>query len=174
MVQASEAIDPFEGLSCITFPWEVPERTIIVEYGDEQWRVVTRGRPVQLFRRREDALAYANQIAGLYIPDWSIIDRDLPKTESIAWRARDHRSGQLARRHDGFHSRTLPPLPPLPPPVTLTARERFAAAHADGMDSLRRGDYARLAAAVEREGRIIAEQTEQLRALIPLTGHWNR
>ena len=71
-------------LSCITFPWEVPEATVIVEYENEYWRVVTRGRPVKTFRRRQDAMEYALQIAGLYVPRWTIIDRDAPDAEAIA------------------------------------------------------------------------------------------
>lgn len=73
-----------EELSGITFPWEAPDRTIIIEYQDGRWRVVTRGRPVQVFRRRDDAWAYAREIAALYIPGWEIIERDAPQAESVA------------------------------------------------------------------------------------------
>lgn len=89
MVHTAEATNraagiAVEDLSCMTLPWEAPERTIIIEYADGRWRVVTRGRPVQLFRRRDDAWAFARDIAALYIPVWSIIEHEPPQVESVA------------------------------------------------------------------------------------------
>jgi hypothetical protein len=71
-------------LAAVTFPWEVPSGTIVVEYGYGRWRVVSRDRAVTTFGTREAALAHARQIASLYLPGWTIVERDEPSSDAIA------------------------------------------------------------------------------------------
>jgi hypothetical protein len=71
-------------LNASTLPWDVPERTIIVEYVGGRWRVVTRDRAVATFRTREAALAHAQRIAALYIPQHTIVEREEPSSNAIA------------------------------------------------------------------------------------------
>lgn len=71
-------------LFCGTFPWEAPEGTVIVEYVDGRWRVVSRGRPVTTFRRRQDALTHAHKIAALFDPVWKVVEREEPGASTIA------------------------------------------------------------------------------------------
>jgi len=71
-------------LHCITFPWEVPPGTILVEYGYGRWRVVSRDRAVATFDSRNAALAYARQIAVLFIPLWKIVEVDPPESNAVA------------------------------------------------------------------------------------------
>lgn len=71
-------------LSCITMPWEVPEGTVVVEQFEGLWRVVSLGRAVSIFRRREDAMTYAIKIAALYDPPWTIVERTPPARDAIA------------------------------------------------------------------------------------------
>jgi hypothetical protein len=78
------AATPPPTLHCITFPWEVPSGTIIVEYGYGRWRVVTRDRAVATFGSRDAALMHARQIAVLFIPLWKIVEVDPPESDSVA------------------------------------------------------------------------------------------
>jgi hypothetical protein len=71
-------------LHCITFPWEVPSGTIVVEYSHGRWRVITRDRAVATFGSREAAMTHARQIAALFIPLWKIVERDPPEADAIA------------------------------------------------------------------------------------------
>jgi hypothetical protein len=59
----------------MTFPWEVPHDTIVLEYIDGYWRVVPHGRAVELFRTRQKALVRAHEIAALYMPIWRIVEK---------------------------------------------------------------------------------------------------
>jgi hypothetical protein len=61
---------------CVTFPWEVPPNTIIVERSQGRWRVVSLGRPVAFFRRRDDALGHARRIAAVFVTPFRIIELD--------------------------------------------------------------------------------------------------
>jgi hypothetical protein len=83
VVVASHVIQP-PSLACITFPWEVPDGTVVVEYGYGRWRVVSRGRAVATFATRDAALTHARMIAALYIPAWTIVERDAPSSSAIA------------------------------------------------------------------------------------------
>ena len=59
----------------ITLPFEVPKGTVVVEYEDGRWRVISYGRPAELFGRRDDALRRARAIAALYSPVWTIVEK---------------------------------------------------------------------------------------------------
>jgi hypothetical protein len=59
----------------MTFPWEVPKDTIVVEYIDGHWRVVPHGRAVEIFRTRDAAIARAWQIVALYLQPWRILEK---------------------------------------------------------------------------------------------------
>jgi hypothetical protein len=72
-------------LDSCTFPWDVPEATIVVEFDDGWWRVVSHGRPVEMFRDRADALERARKIAALYWPVWTIVERPAPpRSQALA------------------------------------------------------------------------------------------
>lgn len=62
-------------LSGMTFPWEVPPDTIVVEYVDGHWRVVPYTLPVEIFRTREEAIARAVVIANLFLNAWRIVEK---------------------------------------------------------------------------------------------------
>ena len=61
-------------LDTITFPWEVPEETIVVEFDGEFWRVVPHRGFVRMFRTREEALEWARARAALYLNMWRIVE----------------------------------------------------------------------------------------------------
>lgn len=72
-------------IRCATMPWDVPRQTVIIEYAEGRWRVVSRARPVAYFRHREDALRHAHAIAALFTPPFTIVERDAePSADALA------------------------------------------------------------------------------------------
>lgn len=65
-------------LSGMTFPWEVPPETVIVEYIDGLWRVVPHRLPVEIFHTREEAIACAWRIAQQFLKAWRVVEKSPP------------------------------------------------------------------------------------------------
>jgi hypothetical protein len=68
----------------LTLPWDVPPKTIVVEFVDGRWRVVPHGRMAVTFATREAALCYAQRIAALFDPVWRIVERPEPLRRATA------------------------------------------------------------------------------------------
>jgi hypothetical protein len=58
----------------ITFPWEVPEETVVVEFDNGYWRVVPHRGVVRTFTNRDDALEWARMVASIYLAPWRIVE----------------------------------------------------------------------------------------------------
>ena len=65
----------------MTFPWDVPPGTVIIEFIDGQWRVVPHQSLVEIFATREEAIARANEIANRFLNTWRIIEK--PPTQQM-------------------------------------------------------------------------------------------
>lgn len=65
-------------LADMTFPWEVPAETIIIEHVDGRWRVVPHRLPVQIFNTREEAFECACRIAHRFLNAWRIVEKSEP------------------------------------------------------------------------------------------------
>ena len=68
-------LNPFLYLAGMTFPWEVPPETVIVEIIDGRWRVVPYKLPVEMFDTRDEAITRAYQIANLFLNAWRVIEK---------------------------------------------------------------------------------------------------
>ncbi|HYT69023.1 MAG TPA: hypothetical protein VEL51_21550 [Vicinamibacterales bacterium] len=69
---------PAQYLTDMTFPWEVPPETVIVERVDGRWRVVPHRLRVEIFETREEAMACALAIANRFLMAWRIVERPMP------------------------------------------------------------------------------------------------
>ena len=68
----------------ITLPGDVPQGSVVVEYDEGLWRVITYGRPTESFRSREEALQRARAIAAIYSPAWVIVETPHQESRRIA------------------------------------------------------------------------------------------
>jgi hypothetical protein len=59
----------------ITMPWDVPPNTIVIEYFDGRWRVVPHRGLSRSFDSRDEAWAWARQIAAGFPVPWTIAER---------------------------------------------------------------------------------------------------
>ena len=69
---------PITPLLGMTFPWEVPPGTVVVEYVDGLWRVVPHRLRVEIFTTREEAMAYARTVAHQFLIGWRIVEKVRP------------------------------------------------------------------------------------------------
>jgi hypothetical protein len=59
----------------ITLPWDVPPNTIVIEYFDGRWRVVPHRGLSRSFETRDEAWAWARQIAAAFPIPWTISEK---------------------------------------------------------------------------------------------------
>ena len=60
-------------MSEMTYSWEVPLSTVIVERVVGTWRVVPHNMPLELFETRAEAVARATVIAAMTAKPWNVI-----------------------------------------------------------------------------------------------------
>jgi hypothetical protein len=71
----------------ITLPWDVPPNTIVIEYFDGRWRVVPHRGLSRSFDTREDAWAWARQIASAFPVPWTISEKPRSRRSVSAFTA---------------------------------------------------------------------------------------